>query len=265
MTGGLTYVLANDITVIDPAGRIGPSSFSGTLDGAGHTITIQYTSNNTTFFEAGSGILFRMFSNGTVKNLTISGAKITTGTTSTQFGFLAFRAYGNIVVDNVHVINATMTSGNAPGGNFGGFFGDTAADANITIRNSSFNGTIDTTFTVGGLLGRLGTNAGGTADLTVENCTISGNFIGSGYVAGLVAIVKGGDITVTNTEIKNATITASMETGLAGGVFGIAESATNATLNECKITNVTLSGATTDNWAASGTVETVNCTVGTNG
>lgn len=265
MTGGLTYVLANDITVIAPVGTIGPSSFSGTLDGAGHTITIQYTSNNTTFFEAGSGILFRMFSNGTVKNLTISGAKITTGTTSTQFGFLAFRAYGNIVVDNVHVINATMTSGNAPGGNFGGFFGDTAADANITIRNSSFNGTIDTTFTVGGLLGRLGTNAGGTADLTVENCTVSGNFTGTGYVAGLVAIVKGGDITVTNTEIKNATITASTETGLAGGVFGIAESATNATLNECKITNVTLSGATTDNWAASGTVETVNCTVGTNG
>ena len=263
MIGGLTYVLANDITVIDPVGTIGPSSFSGTLDGAGHTITIQYTSNNTTFFEAGSGILFGNIKNATIKNLTISGAKLTTNKTSAQFGILAFRAYGKSVVDNVHVINATMTSGNTPGGNFGGFFGDTNANANITIRNSSFDGTIDTTFNVGGLIGRLGTYSGGTADLTVENCTVSGNFIGSGYVGGLVAVAKGGDITVTNTEVKNATITASMETGLAGGVFGIAWSGTNATFNGCTVTNVTLSGATTDNWVASGTVETVNCTVGT--
>lgn len=183
------YYLTKDITVTDPTTRIGPSSFSGILDGNGHTIKVQYTTTDgaTTFDSAQNGFLFYELS-GTVKNLTIDGARVkVTGKISGQYGILARRAIGDLVVDNVHIVNSTITesldSGNA---NVGGFFGD-ANGISLTIQNSSFNGTVTAkaSHPTGGFMGRAG---GGTGSVSIENCTVKGAVSG-GYTGGFIGTI----------------------------------------------------------------------------
>ena len=251
-----TYYLTKDITVTDPMGALYTGTFSGTLDGQGHTITIVYDKNDSTVFDAQSGFVFANLKNATVKNLTVSGARMAIGSVTGQYGILARRATGTVLIDGVHVVNTTITESETPNANVGGFIGDTDAGSEVTIRNSSFEGTIEVAHVAGGLIARVGTSSTAATSVLIENCTVSGKLSSTGQrVGGFVAQINvSASCRIINCESK-ATIEGKNQ---AGGFVGLI-TAGAVTLNGCSITAVP-TGTTANEWVASGTAEIVNCT-----
>ncbi|MBQ2734887.1 MAG: MBL fold metallo-hydrolase [Clostridia bacterium] len=200
------YYLTNDITITDPTTRVGPRSFSGTLDGQGYTITVEYTTDNgATLFDAvQDGFLFYELS-GTVKNLTIDGARVTAqGSVSGQYGILTRRATGTLVVENVHIINAKLSDSVSGNANVGGFIGD-ANGSSLTIKDSSFEGTLTGKHQMGGLLGRAGTGSG---TVSIENCIVKGSVSGA-TAGGFIALVTTTGAVTLNDCVVHATVTST--------------------------------------------------------
>ena len=234
MQSGGTYYLANDITVTDPAGPLYGSDFAGLLDGNGHTITVVYDKLSATPFNmsGGSGFLFDkdLTDGAVVKNLTISGARMAVGSEANQYGIIARRTYGTVLIENVHVKNATITEQEASNSNIGGFVGDINAKATLTIKDSSFDGTITTPHTIGGLVGRTGTAREAAKALTIENCTVKGTLNCTGdQVGGFVGISN----VTQSCLIKDSTCQATVKGGaLAGGFIATVQGVT-PTLEGC--------------------------------
>lgn len=226
MTASGKYKLAKDITVVNPTGSLCAKTFTGTLDGDGHTIKVAYTDNGATAFTGSDGFVFDGLNGATVQNLTVDGAKIVNNTSGNGFniGFLAQRVLSTTTttIDNVHIVNATFTdNATQQKGNIGGLIGDLATGAvNVTIRNSSFNGTVTTTSTqetyVGGILGRAGNGTVGAAVVNIENCTVSGS-LSHTYAGGFVGQAKTTGTLAIKNSTNNATVTA---TTAAGGFVG---------------------------------------------
>jgi len=250
-----SYVLGCDITVTDPTGALFAGTFQGTLDGQGHTITIVYDRLNATAFEAQSGFVFTNLKNATVKNLTVAGVRMTMETGSGQYGILARRASGTVLIDNVHIVGAALTEALSSNANVGGFFGDTDADSEVTIQNSSFKSTINAAHNVGGFIARAGTSSAKAKSLVIENCTLEGTLTTTGArLGGFVAQVNVSDTCLIKDSENRATLTGD---ALAGGFVG-AVTAGKVTLNGCTLAS--LPTATTANaWVASGETEVVNC------
>ncbi|MBQ2735635.1 MAG: hypothetical protein IJF33_07355, partial [Clostridia bacterium] len=253
-----TYYLTNDITITDPDGTLFVKDFSGVLDGKGHTITIVYSKTTATTFDAQSGFVFANLKNATVKNLTITGPRMAIGSATGQYGILARRATGKVLIENVHVIGASITESETPNANVGGFIGDTDANSEVIIRNSSFEGTIEVAHVAGGLIARAGTSSSAATSVLIEGCTVSGTLSTTGQrVGGFVAQVNVSDsCRIINCESK-ATVDGKK---LAGGFVGLI-TAGPVTLNGCSIA-ATPTGATANEWVASGTAEIVNCSKG---
>jgi len=246
----------NDITITDPAGALCPNNFSGTFDGNGHTIKIVYSNLSSTELQGGCGFLFKDLVNATIRNLTIRDANFTTGTASNQYATLARRASGTVLIENVHVLGATITDFMTPNANVGGLLGDTDDGAEVTLRNCSFHGTISSIHTTGGLIGRLGTSRAQSKSVTIENCTVKGWIATSGAeIGGMVGLVN-----VSNTcEIRNCTNEAEViGSALASGFVGSVTNG-NVTLSGCTNKGV-ITGATKDAFVASGTATKTNCT-----
>lgn len=253
------YYLTDNITITDPEGALCPKDFCGVLDGKGYTITIVYSDlTSTEFLEGGSGFLFVNVNGATIKNLTISGVKMSVGSVSNQFGVLARRATGTVLIENVHVKNATVIEVTNPNANIGGFFGDIGANAAIIIKDSSFEGTINAEHAVGGLLGRIGTSSAAAKSVEIQNCTVSGTLATTGArIGGFVAQVNvSGPCQIKGSECK-ATVTGS---DLAGGFVGQVVAGTVA-LRDCKLTE-TPTGSMVRDWVASGSADITNCTKG---
>lgn len=253
------YFLANDITVTDPTGPLFSGNFAGVLDGNGYTITAVYNKLSATPFNmsAGSGFLFaNLYDGATVKNLTISGVRMAIGSVANQYGVLARRTSGTVLIENVHVKNATITEQTASNSNIGGFVGDVNAKASLTIKDSSFDGTITTPHTIGGLIGRAGTSKEAAKSVTIKNCTVSGELNCTGdQVGGFIGLCNVSDSCL----IQNSTCQATVKGGdLASGFIATVNGATPK-LESCKLTG-TVTGKKVGDWAASGTVTTVNCT-----
>ena len=253
------YFLANDITVTDPTGPLFSGNFAGVLDGNGYTITVVYDKLSATPFNmsAGSGFLFaNLYDGATVKNLTISGVRIAVGSVANQYGVLARRTFGTVLIENVHVKNATITEQTASNSNIGGFVGDVNATASLTIKDSSFDGTITTPHTIGGLIGRAGSSKEAAKSVTIKNCTVSGELNCTGdQVGGFIGICNTSDTCL----IQDSTCQATVKGGnLAGGFIATVKGATPK-LDGCTLTG-TVTGTTVGDWTASGTVATVDCT-----
>ena len=127
--------------------------------------------------------------------------------------------------------------------------------AELTIKNSSFDGTIATAHTVGGLIGRAATSSAAIKSLLIENCTVKGALSSTGdQVGGFLGICDVSEFCTIRNSTCQATVKGSK---LAGGFIGNARGG-SIKLDGCKIvTSVT--GATAGDWAAQGTVTTVNC------
>ncbi|MBR2020360.1 MAG: hypothetical protein IKA05_08190 [Clostridia bacterium] len=251
-----SYVLNADITLTDVTGPLFASTFTGTLNGNGHTITFVYNTVSATTLTSGNGVLFAKISGATVKNLTISGAKLVVNGSSGQYGLVAGRAGGTVTMDNVHVKNSTITETSTSNSNIGVFFGDTEGKSTVTITNSSADVVMNCKHNVGGLIGRVGTSSAQAKSVVIQNTTVKGTLstTGSG-IGGLIGIVNATDNVKIENSTNEATVTGS---ALASGFVGSVTNG-NVTLSGCTNKGV-ITGATKDAFVASGTASKVNCT-----
>ena len=192
-----------------------PGTFSGTLNGNGHTI---YNLPVT---------LFQKLSRATVTNLVLEDAMITTN----HPGILAGSIDGQSLVEQVFLVDCTLRNNSNMVGGFAGSL------TNATLRHSAaINLTIRANNTIGGLVGQ--TNSGSR----VENCYVTGQLQGTishnlgARVGGITGWHNG---TIIQHCLTNVTITAPSNTG-NGGIIGGPNSATNSKISHC----VSLGGGT---------------------
>lgn len=198
------------------------NSYSGTIDGAGHSI-IGFSYNdpdNERFFglvSAGAGM--------TAKNLTFVNPNIVVKAFA---GCLIGRTYGDITISNVNVVNGTLVSpaNNYMGGligrcekptkkllvencvidvnitavqSVGGIIGGEAAETNWegTFRNVVVTGrlecTTDKNDRVGGIIGYSD-----TVILSFENCLVLARLIGAADVGSMASIQQKNNFSYTN-------------------------------------------------------------------
>lgn len=222
MADGGTYYLDADITVSEMR-----ASFSGTLDGNGHTITTTVA-------------LFNNLGNATIKNLTLAGD-------ITAEGWNAALAI-NVVSTATVTIENVVNSANVSGKRVGGFITDTAAGATVdgvfkptTVKfiNCERTGTTDGTELVGGFLAYPHGDV-----LEMTDCKNTGKITSTGYAAGLVArfgpnATYSADMKATFTNCVNtAEVNSSGE--YAGGILAYSRGSYikfDSCVNEGKVTN----------------------------
>ena len=174
--------------------------FTGTFDGAGHTVTVNF--NNVTLFAD---------LKGTVKNLTVAG----TITGNTRLGGIAANTRGTAVIDNcVNKANITSTGDDA-----GGIVGavNQSDNATVTITNCRNEGSVTGKTYAGGILGQ----DFGIAVVSITACENHGTV--SGATAGGILGISSDD-TVISACGNTGTITG---TGTAGGILGRTDYYTN--------------------------------------
>ena len=145
-------------------------SFSGTFDGAGNTLTFDYSTNVGT-----EGLIapFRFVDGATIKNLVVDGTIVTTNLYAA--GIIG-RVDGNTALTNCRssiIINSNF----AGEGNHGGLIGLIRGDANATITGCLFDGKMITfnlgdggaTTHCGGLVGETFDNGDYTAHVSIIN------------------------------------------------------------------------------------------------
>lgn len=161
--GYTNCTLAADIDMAGQSWTTISTNYRGTFDGAGHTISHI------------AGGLFEQIASGTVKNLTIQDASV-----SSSDGYVGMIA-GYVVtgnIENCHVMGGTVTGNNHAGGvagmiysqgtvracsssatvNGGNFTGGIAAQSNGTILSCHATGTATTTLAYAGAI--AGSNGG---------------------------------------------------------------------------------------------------------
>ena len=258
-------VLTADITIPDglawiPMGLYTGAGeyirYSGTFDGAGHTIS-GLTYNNTTYTGRIAAFIGCLDSNGTVRDLTLADARISG---ATDIAGIAAHNYGTVTGCTVSgTVSGTGTTGgivsrNMDGGKVencvntatvsgavtGGIAGENAADADISgCRNS---GTVSGTNSVGGIVGinsgtvedarntgavtgantHVGGIAGNHVGGAITRCGNSGNVTGaSDYIGGVAGVCSGAALTGSfNTGSVTGTGNSEAVGGVAGAIDG---------------------------------------------
>ena len=187
-------VMTDDVgPVTEQIGDYSWNWFSGTFDGAGHTITVNYEDDNPG--NVRSLAPFCYISDATIKRLTVRG---------TIKGYLHTAGLVGTAMDTStnHILSCavytdiTIKDGKT---HAGGILGH-GKDSNTEIRNCLFAGSIDGANHVGGIFGWCD----GGCTPTITNCLEDGSYTGSGVnPVGLITDDRG---TVTNTYYKTQTI-----------------------------------------------------------
>jgi hypothetical protein len=219
-----------DLSTLESPSWTPIQSFSGTIDGGGHTVAgLKYTTIATK-----GGLITT--NTGNIRNIAFTGINITA---TAAFGVIAGdHSVGTI--DNV-VVKGTLSSTNTAD-ILGGVAGEIASG---TISNVYVDLTMDATCNmVGGIAGRAKTSAS-----TISNCTAEGSITikaGKTRIAGIVGRGEAAVIIKNCLSTMNITATAAA-TGVngVGGIFG-ANSNNDMRIDECmftgKITNVFMCG-----------------------
>ena len=153
--------------------------FQGTFNGNGKTISNIVA--NSGFFQLASG---------SINNLTLDTLVAGSSGSSNVGGLVSSRNAwpvkgADLSIDNVHLVNTTVTGSSY----IGGFIGNTngsSTSGKISILNSSFQGTVTSSggTVVGGFIGYV-TN---TLSIKLENCYFNGSITGTetnvGYLIG---------------------------------------------------------------------------------
>jgi len=225
-TTGLSgdYVLGTNLTDTTTTGSgftpIGNSttSFTGTFDGLGHTITGLYINRTSSYI----GQFGAVGTNGIVRNIGLVGGSVKGG-----------NLVGELVGYNRGTISNAYATGSVTGTNaVGGLVG---ANSNGTVSHAYATGSVTGgSLTTGGL---VGVNSSGT----VSNSYATGSVTGGSWVGGLVGNNVGGGT------IKNAYATGSVigTNSNVGGLVG---------LNNGTISNIYATGTVTGGSQAGGLV-----------
>lgn len=164
-----TYILTDDITVSTPYA----STFTGTFDGDGHTVTLDITASNSDY----QGMFARLGSGATVKNLIIGGS--VTGRKYT--GAVTGRTdpeTDDITVRNCQ-INASVTGTQYVGGIVGYAYDNSYSGTLVLTACGNEGAVAGSGNQVGGLVGK-------SEAVTITNCYNTGNVSGFNQYAGLV-------------------------------------------------------------------------------
>ena len=137
----------------------GETSFEGTFDGQGHTVTVNY---NVSYDGVG---LFKVISNATIRNLIVEGS---IESTQRFIGGLVYVTRGACLIENV-VVGVDIT-GSYPGDATNGGI-CAVSHENPTYRNCAFLGSMNAPDSEGsaGIIGY----AHGSADTRIENCYVA--------------------------------------------------------------------------------------------
>lgn len=231
------YVLAADITIDATYEVTDGTAFTGTLDGAGHTVTTSVP-------------MFALM-NGTVKNLTVVG-DIVSG--DKYVGAVAMNTNaGNALFENItNKANVTSSRPSTEDACLGGILGKASNGSAAILRNCVNEGAITGPEATGGICGESqiygtlfenclnkgkvtsldnasGAAAGGiigyngTDAVIVKNCTNNGEIV-AGYRAGGIIGDARKSAEVYNS-VNNGSVTAkhdALKGNIAGGIIGYA-------------------------------------------
>jgi hypothetical protein len=154
----------------NPIGR-NAGFFSGTYDGGGHRITGLSLPNVSESFTG----LFGVVQQSEIRNLTIVGALLTDGVSTSHIGVLAGRVESSII-SNVHVVDATVALSRDEA-DVGALIGSSDTSS---ITGSSASGTVVAGDDIGGLVGdTCGTSiTSSTANVAVTGSSFAGGLVG---------------------------------------------------------------------------------------
>ena len=242
-----SYVLTEDIDLRgeeNPWESIGKGgkSFTGTFDGAGHTISglyLNFSSIGGT--DPGAGLFTSVGQDGSVKNLTVEGEINPTGLERSSIGGVVgvnnggtiSSCTGSVVVNGGADFSVGGIAGRNDGGTISSCTGSVVINGNAnfsvggivgssengTIENCHNTGSIDVTCSSAGSMTGIGGIVGLTNNGTVENCentgnvTVKGNADGTG---GIVGYALGGS------EVSNCRNSGSIDGNKSktGGIVG---------------------------------------------
>lgn len=205
------------------------AAFSGTFDGAGHTVTGAALTGDTCtgLFGCVAG------EKAGITNLTLKDCSATGGQyTGAVIGY----AYYNVKVDNITLIgNNNVTGTSLVGGIVGACHADVTnctATANITIDGDGAQG--------------AGIIVGGQEDGNFQNCTASGNVTATGkgsYSIGGLAGCAQTSRYVKNCSVHDVTITVAENDFLVGALLGHAGQSADkdpTLVTDCSASNYTI-------------------------
>lgn len=192
------FKLTNDIALSGNFTAIGTSSgaaFRGTIDGDGYTVSGLKLSNTAANAQANFGFI-RSMSVGGLYNLSFEDVVI--ASTKDNVGGLVGNITGAVTVYNCSVTGSI----DAPSAtNVGGLFGSIGAAA--TISETAFNGRVNGSNYVGGVVGqlKLATIKDSFAVATVNAFKRTGND-GTGYAGGFVGNAVSGSVKTSYTSSR---------------------------------------------------------------
>ncbi len=190
----------------------GINSFTGTFDGADHTLTVALTDTG----------LFNDLA-GTVKNLTVAGT-VTSG--KEYIGAVASNAKGSAVVDNcTNKADVTNTKSNGSG-YAGGIVGGNLNNSNtaVTIRNCRNYGKITSNYNAGGILGFSSGWQMNSASVT--GCENHGTVYSDGRAGGITSVCS-------NTDVIHQSLNTGAVTGNTGAGGIVAMGSYNGLIEQC--------------------------------
>ncbi len=241
----VTFYVSADITVSENFVPIGTASswtanyFSGTLDGLGHTVTVQYIGNTA----YGCGLIGRA-KNAIIRNLTVAG-NISNSNASARLGALVGLCETSTVQNCKN--EATVTGSNATARFVGGLIGTVGSVSNgtvpdggvMSVKNCTNTGTVTSDGgAVGGIVGFVGSKT----TLYVENCENKGtvkvggtqtadNYLGCAGIVGRINNTKDKEETVTISHCRNLGTIESVNLGGGAGILGYMAGSTRSNVS----------------------------------
>ena len=160
-----------DITVNTILGWKSESPYRGVFDGNGHTLTINYRGSENSAYNNNDIAPFRYVGNATIKNLHVAGNISTSGRIAA--GLIAsVRPNSTVDIEGCRVSATINSSVNGDATN-GGFVAIVNTGANVTFRNSKFDGAFE-----GANCNANGGYVGYTnGTVTIDNCLFSPDHI----------------------------------------------------------------------------------------
>ena len=200
-----------------PIGTSFSNSYSGTFNGAGHTISGLYIDSSADYQGLlGYGLFGYVSGSGKVQNLSVSGTVTGSG-----------EDVGGIAGDNSGTVTNCAFSGSVSGGDVGGVVGDNGG----SVINCTFSGSASGSDQVGGVVG----NNGGS----VTNCTNTGEVSGPDSVSGATSVNVGGvvGLSFSGDSSASASVTNCYNTGSVSGsgdsVGGVVGQNSSGTVENC--------------------------------
>lgn len=237
------YVLGNDIDMSEIADPWTPiETFSGKIDGNGHTISNLYIKSDNSY----CGLFSYMDEDASLKDVTFSNVHIHVTADNRYTGLVAGMSIKS-VVENVHVNGLEVTAAADADSEFGGIIAQATyytklasigiTDADIQLPGSATVGgiagdtrtgtTIDACLfkgkavalrVLGGIVGASGT------DCTVKNCHVNASLVANHTIGGVVGDAARAGIANNYVEGSLEATSSQWGSASAGGLVGRAES-----------------------------------------